>query len=269
VQLKEAEKTILKTVVVHYLQNPEPIGSVQLKDVATLPHSSATIRNHFRRLVEEGLLEQLHASSGRIPTLRALKHHWREQLSPEEPVTLESVDRVAQSALHFELFVLLQPAWQNRLESVQAIGSQMLAARFEEGVATVPASAIVGKLLEEFIGYDLADLQLIAQNNRIDVLTAALTRLRASQTLRFNAQALIEAAAAEPVWSAGFFEPFYDGSVAAGQKPGLFFEPLAPGGQMVILQEALLEKRPIRLVTFGPITRDYSRFMNYLSKEGR
>ncbi len=268
-RLKEAEKTILKTVVIHYLQNPEPIGSVQLKDAATLPHSSATIRNHFRKLVQEGLLEQLHASSGRIPTARALEHHWQEQLQPQEPIPIGDLEAIGALALEFELFVLLQPAWQNRLRSVHAIGAQLLAASFEEGVATLPASTIVGKLLEEFIGYDLADLLLIAQNNRIDALSGALTRLRASQTLRYNEQALIAVAARWPQWSARFFEPFFDGSIAAGQKPGLFFEPLAPEGHMVILQEARLKNRPIRLVTLGPTTRDYSRFMNHLSKEGR
>lgn len=268
-RLKEVEKTILQTVVIHYLQNPEPIGSVQLRDSIALDVSSATIRNYFRRLVEGGLLEQLHASSGRIPTPLALRRHWRENLDPTSPVTLAGLEQVEQGALRYELFVLLQPAWDNRLLGVTALGDDQLAARFEQGVATLPASTIVSKLLEEFIGYDLTDLLLIAQNNRIDALTGALTRLRGSQSLRFNTQALIRQAAADPLWSGSFFEPFFDGSVAAGQKPDLFFEPVAPMGCMALIQEARIQDKPARLVAFGPITRDYGGFIEHLSKEGR
>jgi heat-inducible transcriptional repressor len=59
---------ILAAVVERFIQSGEPVGS---KYVAQMMHhavSSATIRNDMAALEEAGLLEQPHASAGRVPT---------------------------------------------------------------------------------------------------------------------------------------------------------------------------------------------------------
>ena len=59
---------LLEQVIVQYLKSKEPIGSESLKASCRMGVSSATIRNYFKVLVQEGWLAQPHISSGRIPT---------------------------------------------------------------------------------------------------------------------------------------------------------------------------------------------------------
>ncbi|HEY2811643.1 MAG TPA: heat-inducible transcriptional repressor HrcA [Rhabdochlamydiaceae bacterium] len=64
----QREKLILFALVELYLKTGKPIGSNTLKDNWFEHLSSATIRNYFAKLEEEGYLKQQHSSGGRIPT---------------------------------------------------------------------------------------------------------------------------------------------------------------------------------------------------------
>jgi heat-inducible transcriptional repressor len=69
----QREKLILFALVELYLKTGKPIGSNTLKDNWFENLSSATIRNYFSKLEEEGYLKQQHSSGGRIPTSLAYK----------------------------------------------------------------------------------------------------------------------------------------------------------------------------------------------------
>jgi heat-inducible transcriptional repressor len=67
------EKLILFGLVELYLQTGKPIGSNTLRENGFEALSSATIRNYFAKLEEEGYVKQQHSSGGRIPTALAYK----------------------------------------------------------------------------------------------------------------------------------------------------------------------------------------------------
>lgn len=67
------EKLILFGLVELYLQTGKPIGSNTLRENGFEALSSATIRNYFAKLEEEGYVKQQHSSGGRIPTAAAYK----------------------------------------------------------------------------------------------------------------------------------------------------------------------------------------------------
>src|SRR5262249_48058347 len=67
------ERLILLGLVDLYLQTGKPIGSNTLRENGFESLSSATIRNYFSKLEEEGYLKQQHSSGGRIPTSIAYK----------------------------------------------------------------------------------------------------------------------------------------------------------------------------------------------------
>lgn len=69
----DRERKVLLGLVEHYIQTGKPVGSNTLKDVGFEHLSSATIRNYFARLEEEGYLNQQHISGGRIPTDKAFR----------------------------------------------------------------------------------------------------------------------------------------------------------------------------------------------------
>ncbi|MCB1112968.1 MAG: heat-inducible transcriptional repressor HrcA [Chlamydiales bacterium] len=70
---KERETHILFGVIDYYISTGKPVGSNTLKETGFENISSATIRNYFASLEEEGYLHQHHASGGRVPTEAAFR----------------------------------------------------------------------------------------------------------------------------------------------------------------------------------------------------
>lgn len=64
----ERKMKILEAVVEAYIKTGDPVGSKTVCDVLDFNVSSATVRNDMADLAGLGLLEQVHTSSGRVPT---------------------------------------------------------------------------------------------------------------------------------------------------------------------------------------------------------
>lgn len=75
---KERERKVLIGLINHHLRTGQPVGSNSLKDAAFDEMSSATIRNYFVELENEGFLRQLHTSGGRVPTEKAYRLYAKE-----------------------------------------------------------------------------------------------------------------------------------------------------------------------------------------------
>lgn len=67
-EMDERKIKILQAIVNDYINTAEPVGSRTIAKKYNLGVSSATIRNEMADLEEMGYLEQLHSSSGRIPS---------------------------------------------------------------------------------------------------------------------------------------------------------------------------------------------------------
>lgn len=76
----EREKRVLLGLVEYYIQTGKPVGSNTLREAEFGDLSSATIRNYFSNLEEQGYLIQSHASGGRIPTSLAYRVYAQEFL---------------------------------------------------------------------------------------------------------------------------------------------------------------------------------------------
>ncbi|MCB1136132.1 MAG: heat-inducible transcriptional repressor HrcA [Chlamydiia bacterium] len=90
---QEREFRVLLGLVELYLQTGKPIGSNTLKDAGFPELSSATIRNYFAGLEEDGYLVQQHSSGGRIPTAKAFRAFARSVENAESKL---SAERIAQ-----------------------------------------------------------------------------------------------------------------------------------------------------------------------------
>ena len=86
-ELDDRKKKILATVVESYIEKAEPVGSKQIAEEYDL--SSATIRNEMKLLEDYGLLEQVHVSSGRIPSTKGYRYYVDTIMSDD---TLSMVD---------------------------------------------------------------------------------------------------------------------------------------------------------------------------------
>ncbi len=79
----ERRYRVLIGLVHNFLKTGKPIGSSTLKEAGFGDVSTATIRNYFSQLEEEGFLTQQHASGGRIPTNLAFRVYAKEYLESE------------------------------------------------------------------------------------------------------------------------------------------------------------------------------------------
>jgi len=81
------EFQVLIGLVELYLETGRPVGSQTLKEQQGFDYlSSATIRNYFAELEQRGLLQQPHASGGRIPTTEAFRLY-AEHVYEQKPQT--------------------------------------------------------------------------------------------------------------------------------------------------------------------------------------
>jgi heat-inducible transcriptional repressor len=84
VSRKEKEKLCLMRLIEYYITTGKAVGSNTLREVGFPDLSSATLRNYFASLEEEGYLTQQHISGGRIPTKEAFCFFAKECLEEVE-----------------------------------------------------------------------------------------------------------------------------------------------------------------------------------------
>jgi heat-inducible transcriptional repressor len=71
--LTERQRAILKLIVQEYSGTGRPVGSKTLTERYAVGVSSATIRNEMAELENIGLVEHLHTSGGRVPTVEGYR----------------------------------------------------------------------------------------------------------------------------------------------------------------------------------------------------
>jgi len=69
----DREQAVLFGLIELYLKTGKPIGSHTIQEHGFESLSSATIRNYFSKMEENGYLKQQHTSGGRIPTEKAFR----------------------------------------------------------------------------------------------------------------------------------------------------------------------------------------------------
>ncbi|MBN1592495.1 MAG: heat-inducible transcription repressor HrcA [Candidatus Coatesbacteria bacterium] len=93
--LNPRQREVLKSVVAHYIDTNEPIGSRTASKVTDLGLSPATIRNIMADLEDEGYIGQTHASSGRIPTDKGYRY-FVDYLMQGEALTQAERDMISE-----------------------------------------------------------------------------------------------------------------------------------------------------------------------------
>ncbi len=126
------EKLILFGLVDLYLQSGKPIGSNTLRENGFEALSSATIRNYFVKLEEEGLVKQQHSSGGRIPTAAAFRayaeaHTDQPRITPEEK---KEIERLLKKETREVATYLLQAA--EKISEITHCATFLSAPRFDQ-----------------------------------------------------------------------------------------------------------------------------------------
>ncbi len=89
--ITDRQLELLEVVIREYLNSSTPVGSSVVVKKYHFPCSAATIRNEMCKLLDEGLLEMMHTSSGRIPTSQAYRIFLDQIMDEEEIPVLQEV----------------------------------------------------------------------------------------------------------------------------------------------------------------------------------
>ncbi len=91
-EITERQKKVLMAIIQEFMENADEVGSVALLRKYNLGVSSATVRYEMVRLMEEGLLEKSHISSGRFPTDQAIRMYVKQKLEEGNSNPLITID---------------------------------------------------------------------------------------------------------------------------------------------------------------------------------
>lgn len=131
----QREKKILLGLVDYYLRSGKPVGSNSLKEAGFEELSSATIRNYFAQLEQEGYLTQAHTSGGRAPTPLAFRLYAQEYVNQEEPESFSSAWGSLKEFEGKEIALFLQQATE-RLSQQSSCAVFLSAPRFDQDFIT-------------------------------------------------------------------------------------------------------------------------------------
>jgi len=130
--LNEREQQILQAVVHMYVTEAEPVGSRSIVKRFELSLSPATVRNVMADLEELGFLEQVHTSSGRVPTERGYRYYVNHLMEVQQ-LTLTDRQRIEQ-----EFSARLSDADQVLRQTTQLLAL----ISHQAGIAEAPSTAI-------------------------------------------------------------------------------------------------------------------------------
>jgi heat-inducible transcriptional repressor len=155
------ERLVLTAIIELYIATGEPVASQAvarfLADREGL--SSATIRNVMATLGEAGLLEQLHTSSGRVPTAAAFRYYVEQITQPGHMGTVAQTSGVGAAPQNASSFVpsSLSEAHREQIEeSFSGVTStndylertSHVLALLSSGLGVALASSTTGQILE-------------------------------------------------------------------------------------------------------------------------
>ena len=129
----QRERLILLGLVDLYLQSGKPIGSNTLRENGFEALSSATIRNYFAKLEEEGLLKQQHSSGGRIPTAAAFKLYAEAHFGKPSGLSADEkkqIEKLLKKETREVVSYLLQAA--EKVSDITACATFLSAPRFDQ-----------------------------------------------------------------------------------------------------------------------------------------
>lgn len=257
---------LLHQMIKQYVKCQEPIGSESLKSCLKGSVegriSSATIRNYFKILGQEGVLIQTHISSGRVPTRLALRNYWREVLQPEslEP----SIDSARLHAVceEFGLTCALRPSGSQKLLRVLEVDTNddgALVLVFERDCVAIPFVANMARFCHELVGVQIHDLQKIARDVCAQSLSQALKALQSVEKTKFFGLGAL----------GGVFEnaperalEFVQGEMF-GQECALHFPESSD--YLILSHRAILHGERVQMLTLGRLNQDYEGFYEALA----
>lgn len=258
------KEIILNSVIKEYLKKNAPIGSTELKAKLDLDISASTIRVYFKKLSYEGILMQLHTSSGRVPTWIALKRYWKKQFDEVDKIKVSSIEELRNWVKEFDIYCMLQLKNDLKLSEIINVEDRFLLIVFEDKSVVLKYNEKVERFLNSLIGYDMSKVKDISINVGLYELKKKIENLLMENiVLKEKEEVLYEMAK-----NSSFYQnikSFMNSSLFDNLQNGVYFEELVPQGYMAIKCNTTVDKKDADLFCLGKANKDYKEFIRAIA----
>ncbi|MFC3847309.1 HrcA family transcriptional regulator [Helicobacter baculiformis] len=256
---------LLETLIKAYLESRTPIGSESLRMIIQEAHtfgiSSATIRNHFKRLTHEGALSQNHSSSGRVPTNQALKDYWRAKLNPHECLEVD-LQRLQEASMHYGIFSVVETYQKAHLQSVHNYAHRWLILDFGALQIALDYHRKLEAFTATLVGLECQAIHQIA-------LSVCAMRLAAQIESFYQKRFYFGLGFLAQLGACGHEALLLDileGHIFRYLKEGLYFESLLPLGFLGVLQPIKTQGEETKMLCVGSLEQNFESFYHAIAQ---
>ena len=146
------KELVLEKLIENYINTKKPISSSflsnELENIA-----ASTIRLYFKKLTEEGYLAQIHTSSGRIPTIKALEKYWEKKLLKNSFYfdEIKEINKISKK-YNISFFGIVDKSIY--LKDVIKVENKFLILDFEKEQIVIPFNKKLYLFMQDLIGID-------------------------------------------------------------------------------------------------------------------
>lgn len=235
---RDKKDLILDSIIQTYLLDNVPIGLNELNSNLCIPAS--TIRVYLKRLSDEGLITQLHISSGRILTILTMQNYWQSfwKKEQDQDINIKSENFLKELSKEFEIYCLVYGGRSLVLKEVLEFKEE-LALKHEKEARN---------FLQSLIGFDLFTIEKIAS------LRQNLIYYRSNEERVYQ------------IYQNDEFVKLLDCGVHRYFKESLEFEPLFKESFMGLKVDAQFLGEDVNIILAGSVYTDYKKILQYIKE---
>ena len=254
----DKKEFLLQSIIKAYIEHLEPIGSTQLKSMYDITYSPATIRGYFKKLGDEGFLAQEHISSGRTPTIEALKQYWKGKLNFKlNEINLKALQYYASQV---GVTVFLKKEDSDLLQNIINVEDKYMILEFTSFAINVKYSNALYRFLSDMISLSLKDILKISKDvGAYEVYNAIIYTLQNSNFEVFNYKEFLNLALSYN-FDEITIDSFLKGEILNKVEEGLYFENLLPQDYIGICHSCSIEGNDVKMLVIGELAKDYEFF---------
>jgi len=259
----DKKEFLLQSIIKAYIEHLEPIASSQLKSMYDISYSPATIRGYFKKLGDEGFLAQEHISSGRIPTIEALKQYWTNKLN----FKLSLVDLKVIEALSSKMGItaLVKYSTNDKLLNIINVENKYMILEFDTFPITVKFSSALFRFLQDMIGLEINHILKISKEVGAYEIYQELSRYIQNKDFEVNNSRDFMRMALEYNMDEISINKFLGTTIIDNCEEGIYFEQILPSGYIAICHNCNIKGREAKLLVIGELSKDYEYFYNQIS----
>jgi heat-inducible transcriptional repressor len=264
------KKRLLFCLIQTYIQRLEPISSSGLKQSSSLDCSSATIRNYFKKLSDEGYLNQEHSSSGRTPTFVAYKDYWEDILSND--ISSVNFDILKEEAIKLGVSVFIKKTIRNILVDVKVFDDTYMMLIFSNFIVTTKFNNSLYKFVDNMKGFYAEDILNIIVELGLKSLGDDISyNIHKGGIIILNKKEFLNVVFKYDL-SEKLIDYFLEGEILNNVSSGVYFQDtnllksILPDGYIGICHDTKIESTNAKIFVFGALSKDYEYFYKRITQ---